>query len=135
MLEEISKMVKADFDHEDNLVAILKNIIQKAPDHVLRNYPWPRHQELILALIENKRISPQELSTFDTSQVTPSWSAYLSAYSLVVFNVGQLCPPENLSRIVGVSLFPWLQEGISIPLVKLITNSIEDEEDDDDLLE
>ena len=45
--------------------------------------------------------------------------------------MGQLCPPENLSRIVGVSLYPWLQGGINIPLVKLITNSIEDEEEDD----
>lgn len=53
------KVEKSDSEYEDSLIAIIKNIIQKAPDQVLRNYPWPTQPQLILALIENQRLSPQ----------------------------------------------------------------------------
>lgn len=36
---------------------------------------------------------------------------------------------------MGVSLFPWLQQGVSPELVKLIVDSIDDEDDEDELLE
>lgn len=53
------------------------------------------------------------------------WSAYLSAYSWVVYNIGGLCPPEKLRGIVGVSLFPWLKEGVNAQMVKIITQFVE----------
>lgn len=91
----------------------MKNIIQKAPDQVLRNYPWPKHPELILALIENQRISPQELGNLNTSEVDAIWTPYLSAYSWVVFGVGGLTDIHSIKSIVGVSLYPWLKEGVN----------------------
>ena len=113
-------------------MAILKNIIQKAPDQVLRNYPWPTHQELILALIENRRISAEELGGLNTSSVNELWSTYLSAYSWVVFNIGGLSDPQAVRGIVGVSLFPWLKEGINPALIKIIADSVDDEYADND---
>jgi hypothetical protein len=125
VVNEISKIERADSEFEDNLLAILKNIIQKAPDQVLRSYPWPHHQQLILALIENRRLEPQELTVLNTTEVYPNWSPYLAAYSRIVYNVGGLADPQGIHGIVGVSLFPWLKEGISPQLVKLITDSID----------
>jgi hypothetical protein len=106
-------------------VAILKNIIQKGPDHVLRNYPWPKHSQLILALIENRRLSQQELNCIDTSQVDMIWTPYLSSYSCMVYDVGNLSNPSEIRSILGVSLFPWLKQGVCAELVKLTLNSIE----------
>ena len=61
------------------------------------------------------------------------WSAYLSAYSLVVFNIGSLANPRDIHEIVGVSLYPWLKEGVCPEMVKIIAGSV-DEDDEDDLL-
>lgn len=63
-----------------------------------------------------------------------TWSSYLAAYSWVVFGIGGLNPPQTMRGIVGVSLFPWLKEGITPQLVKMIANSIDDEDDDEDLI-
>lgn len=134
---EIVKVEKSDSEYEESLLAILKNIIQKAPDQVLRNYPWPTHPQLILALIENQRISAQELGSLDTSQVNQIWSPYLSSYSAMVYGIGSLCNPRDVKSIVGVSLFPWLKEGVTAELVKMIIDSIDEENEDEeeDLLE
>lgn len=104
---------------------------------MLRNYPWPTHPQLILALIENQRISAQELGCLDTSQVNQIWSPYLSSYSAVVYGIGSLCNPQDVKSIVGVSLFPWLKEGVTPELVKMIIDSIDEENEDEeeDLLE
>jgi hypothetical protein len=42
---------------------------------------------------------------------------------------------NQVHSILGVSLFPWLKEGVSPHLVKLIVDSIEDEEEEEDLIE
>ena len=36
---------------------------------------------------------------------------------------------------MGVSLFPWLKQGVNNQIVKIVTNSIEDDESDDDDLQ
>jgi len=52
----------SDTEYEANLISILKNLIQKLPNNVLHKYPYPVHSELILALIENKRLAPNEIT-------------------------------------------------------------------------
>ena len=49
------------------------------------------------------------------------WSQYLFAYSWIVYNIGGLPSLENLRGIVGVSLFPWLKEGVNAQMVRIIT--------------
>jgi hypothetical protein len=43
----------------EDLLSILKNLIQKMPNDILKRYPYPTHPELLLCLIENKRLSPE----------------------------------------------------------------------------
>jgi hypothetical protein len=70
------------------------------------------------------------LGSLNTSEVDAIWTPYLSAYSWVVYGVGGLSGLREVSSIVGVSLFPWLKEGLNADIVRLIVNSIEDGEDD-----
>jgi len=51
----------------------------------------------------------------------------------VVFNIGSLANPRDIHEIVGVSLYPWLKEGVCPEMVKIIAGSV-DEDDEDDLL-
>jgi hypothetical protein len=44
----------------------------------------------------------------------------------MLYGIGSMSDPQNLKSIIGVSLFPWLKSGITVELVKLIINSIED---------
>jgi len=53
----------------------------------------------------------------------------------MIYGVGNLCHPTNLKSIIGVSLYPWLKDGLTPQIIKLIVNSIEDEEEDDDDLQ
>jgi hypothetical protein len=43
----------------------------------------------------------------------------------VVYNVGSLANPSDLHEIVGVSLYPWLKEGVSPEMVKIIAASVD----------
>lgn len=95
------------------------------PPQLLQRYPLPRHQQLLLCLIENKRLDPQQFGRLDTSMVDAQWSPYLTGYSYFVYGIGELAPVRLLKPIVGVSLAPWLQQGITLDLLKLTLNSIE----------
>ncbi len=66
---ELSKAEKADSEFAEDLLSILKNLIQKMPNDLLRRYPYPTHPELLLCLIENKRLSPEEIFRLDTTQI------------------------------------------------------------------
>lgn len=68
---------ESDTEYEANLISILKNLIQKLPDDILHKYPYPLHSELILALIENKRLSLNQIAQLNTSLVDSIWAQYL----------------------------------------------------------
>lgn len=113
----------------EDLLSILKNLIQKMPDDILKRYPYPTHPELLLCLIENKRLSPGEIFRLDTSQVGEIWLPYITGYTFLLYGVGALAPAAALRPITGVSLFPWLQ-GVPEPeLVRLIVMACEAEEE------
>ena len=69
----------------------------------------------------------------NTQDVPAVWSPYLAAYSWIVYGVGALCDTHLIRNIVGLSVFPWLKQGINADLIKLICDSV-DEENDDDLI-
>jgi hypothetical protein len=75
----------SDTEYEANLISILKNLIQKLPDNILHKYPYPIHSELILALIENKRLSLNNIGQLNTSLVDGIWAQYLQSYKAVVY--------------------------------------------------
>ncbi len=75
----------SDTEYEANLISILKNLIQKLPDNILHKYPYPIHSELILALIENKRLSLNNIGQLNTSLVDGIWAQYLQSYKAIVY--------------------------------------------------
>lgn len=62
-------MIKSDFEQEDEILSILKNIIRQMPIELLNSYPLPSNPALILCLIENKRLEPSQLGTLSTAEV------------------------------------------------------------------
>ena len=127
----------SDTEYEVNLISILKNLIQKLPDNILHKYPYPIHSELILALIENKRLSLNDIGQLNTSLVDGIWAQYLQSYKAVVYGEGTVTSPQNLKTITGVSLYPWLFNFFDFNLVKVMLSQIhsEDEEGNDDYYE
>jgi hypothetical protein len=49
--EELRNVAQADSEFEEEIVSILKNLIQKMPVDILKRYPYPSHPQLILCLI------------------------------------------------------------------------------------
>jgi hypothetical protein len=45
----------------------------------------------------------------------------------MIYGVGNLFNPNDLKAIVGVSLYPWLKDGLTPQIIKLIVNSVEDD--------
>lgn len=78
----------SDTEYEANLISILKNLIQKLPDNIIHKHPYPMHSELILALIENKRLTQEALLNLNTSMVDPAWAQYLQSYKALVYGSG-----------------------------------------------
>jgi fumarate reductase subunit D len=85
---EISSAEQADSEFSEELVSILKNLIQKMPIELLRRYPYPNHPQLILCLIENKRLEVGEIYRLDTSQVDQAWLPYIVGYTQLIYGVG-----------------------------------------------
>jgi hypothetical protein len=119
----------SDTEYEVNLISILKNLIQKLPDNILRKYPYPIHSELILALIENKRLSLNDIGQLNTSLVDGIWAQYLQSYKAVVYGEGTVTSPQNLKTITGVSLYPWLFNFFDSNLVKVMLSQIHSEDE------
>lgn len=51
MSAELKAAEKADSEFEDDLLSILKNLIQKMPVDILKAYRYPSHPQLILCLV------------------------------------------------------------------------------------
>ncbi len=49
----------------------------------------------------------------------------------MVYGVGALSDTHLIRNIVGLSVFPWLKQGVNADLIKLICDSVDDENDDD----
>lgn len=122
----------SDTEYEPNLISILKNLIQKLPDNVLHKYPYPLHSELILAMIENKRLNLDQITQLDTSLVDNIWAQYLSSYKTIVHGSGSVNSSQTLKTITGVSLYPWLDQCFDVYLVKIILSQIQSEEEEDE---
>ena len=130
MKELLSKVTEeSDAEYQPNLISILKNLIQKLPDDILHKYPYPFHSELILALIENKRLNPGQIAQINTSLVDNVWAQYLESYKALVYGVGSVTNPQYLKSITGVSLYPWLVSYFDTHLVKIILSRIQSEEE------
>ena len=119
----------SDTEYEVNLISTLKNLIQKLPDNILHKYPYPIHSELILALIENKRLSLNDIGQLNTSLVDGIWAQYLQSYKAVVYGEGTVTSPQNLKTITGVSLYPWLFNFFDSNLVKVMLSQIHSEDE------
>lgn len=63
----IVKMIKTDFEQEDDILAILKNLMRQMPIELLNSYPLPTNPALLLCLIENKRLDVSQLATLSTA--------------------------------------------------------------------
>ncbi len=122
----------SDTEYEANLISIIKNLIQKLPDNVLHKYPYPLHSELILALIENKRLDLNQVTQLDTNLVDNNWAQYLSSYTTIVYGSGIVNSCQNLKAITGVSLYPWLVQCFDVYLVKIVLSQIQSEEEEDE---
>lgn len=125
LLKKITE--SSDTEYEANLISILKNLIQKLPDSILHKYPYPLHSELILALIENKRLALNDIGKLDTSLVDGIWVQYLQSYKSIVYGEGAVTNPQNLKSITGVSLYPWLTNFFDVNLVKIVLSQIQSE--------
>lgn len=64
--------------------------------------------------------------------VNENWTQYLLTYTFMSFGQGQVTDPQNLKSITGISLFPWLKESFGLPIVKILLNQFQSEEDQDD---
>lgn len=60
------------------------------PYNIFTKFPIPLHQELILCIIENKKLSVNELGCLNTSQVDNNWALILQSYSFVVYGIGEV---------------------------------------------
>lgn len=56
----------ADEELHDEILAVLKNLVRQMPIDLLNSYPLPTHPALLLCLIENKLLRPDQLTTIDT---------------------------------------------------------------------
>lgn len=60
------------------------------PDNILHKFPLPTNPQLILALIENKRLQNNQLVNLDTREVDEIWAMILQSYSFIVYGVGNV---------------------------------------------
>jgi hypothetical protein len=104
----VSVVDKIDLEYSCVLISILKNLIQKMPMELLKRYPYPSNPELLLCLIENKKLDQGELSGLNTAQVDEQWGLILQSYTALVYGCGSLCDIRALKMLNGVSLYPWI---------------------------
>jgi hypothetical protein len=114
-MDLIDKIDQA-YEEVDEILSVLKNLMRQMPPEVLNGYPLPTNPGLLLCLIENKLIRPEQLASLNTSEVDSSWSPTLQSYLALVYGIGELAATETAVRSVpnGVSLYPWIV-GINDP--------------------
>lgn len=86
----------------------MKNLVQKMPQEIVHKYPYSRNPEVILCMIENKKLSQADLSNLNTSEIDSQWNLILQSYTAVVYGLGEVCDPKQLKMLDGVSLYPWI---------------------------
>jgi hypothetical protein len=125
----LSKITEqSDSEYEENLISILKNLIQKMPDNILHKYPYPLHSELILALIENARLNYDQIVNLNTKMVDGIWSKYLQTYTFLSTGKGAITNSQGLKAITGVSLCPWIENFLDFHIVKMVLSQIQSDE-------
>jgi hypothetical protein len=124
--------VKADLEYSCVLISIVKNLIQKMPLELLHQYPYPSNPELLLCLIENKKLEHSELSALNISQVDEQWSFILQSYTSFVYGLGSICDIRSLKMLNGVSLSPWIHSNCDMEVIKRLLAMLEDEEAEDE---
>lgn len=75
--QELRAAEKADSEFEDDLLSILKNLIQKMPPELLKRYSYPSHPQLILCLIENQRFALEEVCNLNIGGFDQNWAPYI----------------------------------------------------------
>lgn len=58
------------------------------PEQILHYYPYPTNQELLLCLIENKKLTPDQISMLPTNQIDIQWNLILQSYTSFVYGIG-----------------------------------------------
>ena len=102
------------------------------PDQILHNYPYPTKPELVLCMIENKKLSPEALQFLDTSEFDQQWSSIVQSYTSVIYNTCEVSNPNSLNLIAGISFYPWIEHRLCTGVVKRILFILNDEEQGDD---
>ena len=95
------------------------------PDNILHKYSYPLHSELILALIENGRLTYDQILNLNTSMVDGIWSQYLQTYTFLATGQGAITNSQGLKAITGVSLYPWIENCLDINIVKIVLSQIQ----------
>ena len=102
------------------------------PDTILHQYPYPTNPELILCLIQNKKIPAQSLGSLNISNIDSQWNLILQSYTAFVYGIGEICSINQLKMLNGVSLSPWIENQLGVEVIKRVIFAIEDEEAADD---
>lgn len=131
----ISGVEKADNEYSESLISILKNLIQKMPDQILHQYPYSSNPEIILCMIENKKLNQSQLNNLNTSEIDVQWKLILQSYTSVAYGIGQVCPVSDLKMLTGISLLPWIENSFDVEVVKKVMNALEEEEGEDEYYE
>lgn len=108
---DIVVKIQQSFEEVDEILSVLKNLIRIMPPEVLHGYPMPTNPGLLLCLIENKLIQPEQLANLNLVEVdAATWSPTLQSYLALVYGIGELAATQNAIRHVpnGVSLYPWI---------------------------
>lgn len=116
----VSQTEQADTEYAEVIISILKNLIQKMPEPILFRYPYPVNPEILLCLIENKKIPGDMLGGLNLSGIDRQWALILESYTSFIYGVGQICDLGQLKMLNGVSLYPWIEQRMGLDVLKRV---------------
>jgi hypothetical protein len=64
--------------------------MKQMPAEILNGYPLPSNPGLLLCLVENKLIKPEQLGTLNTNEVDLIWNPTLQSYLALTYGIGSL---------------------------------------------
>lgn len=103
------------------------------PTNILFRYALPTHHQLLLCLIENKRIeNPVLLTSLDLGNLDQLWVNILQSYVYVCYQIGSVCDTGNIRVVPGLSLYPWLTERLGVEVVRMVIQQVQDDDSDDE---